>query len=62
MGEVVNLRMLRKRAARRTAAEEAAGNRLKHGRSKQERTLEAAQSAKARRDLDKHRVARGDGE
>jgi hypothetical protein len=61
MGEVVNLRMLRKRAARRKAAEQAVGNRQRHGRSKEERTLEAAKSAKAQRDLDKHHIARGDG-
>jgi hypothetical protein len=56
MGQVFNLRIARKRAARREAAEQAAQNRLTHGRAKAERRLDAAQSAKARRDLDGHRI------
>jgi Domain of unknown function (DUF4169) len=56
MGQIVNLRLARKRAQRRAAAEEAAENRSKHGRTKAERTLEAAQSAKTARDLDGHRL------
>ena len=51
MGEVVNLRRQRKRAAREREAAEAAGNRVLHGRSKAEREVEAA-----RRDLDERRL------
>jgi hypothetical protein len=56
MGQVVNLRTRRKRAVRQLAADKAAENRLKHGRSKTERVLEVARSAKADRDLDAHRL------
>jgi hypothetical protein len=56
MGQVFNLRIARKRAARREAADQAAESRLTHGRAKAERSRDAAQSAKARRDLDGHRI------
>ena len=61
MGHVVNLRTIRKQAKRRRAEQEAAGNRLAHGRSKSERSLQGAQSDKARKDLEHHRIERGDG-
>ena len=60
MGEIVNLRRARKQAARRLAEETAAANRLRHGRSKAERELEAARDAKAGRELDGHRLEPGD--
>jgi hypothetical protein len=60
MGQVVNLRNARKRAARQGADERAAQNRLKHGQAKTELMLEAARSAKAGRDLDGHRLEPGD--
>ena len=60
MGQVVNLRTARKRAARDKATEEAAAKRLQHGRPKSERALQAAQSEKARRNLDRHRIDTGD--
>ena len=40
MGQIVNLRTARKRAKRRQAEQEAARNRLAHGRPKAERTLQ----------------------
>ena len=61
MGEIVNLRNARKAAARRRDAAQAAENRLTHGRSKAERTLEEARAEKSRRELDAHRIETEDG-
>ena len=61
MGDVVNLRAARKQANRRQAEQEAAANRLVHGRSKKDRTLEQANSDKATMNLDHHRIETGDG-
>ncbi|MFI4960538.1 MAG: DUF4169 family protein [Hyphomicrobiales bacterium] len=36
-------------------------NRLAHGQLQHQRKLEAAQQAKASRDLDRHRIDKGDG-
>ncbi len=60
MGEVVNFRRARKKAARQLAERTASANRLRHGRSKAERELETKRTAKARRDLDRHRIETGD--
>jgi Domain of unknown function (DUF4169) len=60
MGEIVNLRKARKRAARQREDERAAANRVKHGRSKAERTLQSARSEKQRRLLDAHEIEPGD--
>jgi hypothetical protein len=60
MGEIVNLRRVRKQAKKRDEAEQAAANRIVHGRSKAERKLEAAHTAKADRYLDGHKIERGD--
>jgi hypothetical protein len=62
MAEFINLRRARKRMMRRQDAQGAAGNRLVHGRSKAERSLTEARSAKTRRDLDQRRVERGETE
>ena len=61
MAELVNLRIARKRAKRRQDDLRADGNRLVHGQPKHRRKLEAAQQAKASRDLDLHRIDKGDG-
>ena len=60
MGDVINLRGTRKRNNRLRDEQRAAANRLLHGRSKAERNLQAARDAKVRRDLEMHRVDRGD--
>jgi hypothetical protein len=60
MAEIVNLRSVRKRAARRQHEERAASNRLAYGTSKAERSLAETQSDKAQRHLDLHRVETGD--
>jgi uncharacterized protein DUF4169 len=61
MAEVVNLRRARKQMKRKQQAKEAEQNRLAHGRPKAERRLEKARAAKARRDLEAHRIGPGDG-
>src|SRR5215475_8026352 len=60
MGDIVNLRRARKKAERQLAERTASANRLRHGRSQAERELETKRDAKARRDLDRHRIERGD--
>lgn len=62
MGDVVNLRTARKQAKRRQADKEATSNKLAHGRSKAERTLDQSRSDKARQGLDQHRIETGDGQ
>lgn len=52
MGDVVNLRAVRKSVDRKQAAQKATGNAVKFGRSKAEKLLEAMQADKAKRDLD----------
>ena len=55
MGEVVNLRQVKKQAARKAARAKGDENAVKFGRSKAERELQEARTAKAERDLDSHR-------
>jgi hypothetical protein len=61
MGPVVNLRIARKRAKRRKAEQEAAANRLAHGRPKAEANLERSKRDKEERGLDQHRIPTGEG-
>jgi len=61
MAELVNLRAARKRAKKRQDDLRAAAKRLAHGQPQNRRKLEAAQQAKASRDLDRHRIDKGDG-
>lgn len=56
MSQVINLRIARKQAKRRQAEQEAAQNRLAHGRSPAEKQLDRAQSVQTRRKLDQHRI------
>ena len=60
MGEIVNLRKVRKRAAKQREDERAAANRALHGRTKAQRVLDAARSEKQGRDLEAHRIDTGD--
>ena len=60
MGEIVNLRRARKRVERQIAERDAAAKRLLHGRSKAERQISRKRQAKARSDLDRHRIETGD--
>lgn len=60
MGEVINLRKVRKQARKQQDAERAAANRLVHGRSKAERTLEARRTDRMHQQLDVHKIDTGD--
>ena len=55
MAEIVNLRQAKKQAVRKEARVKADANAVKFGRTKAEKSLEAAQADKARRDLEAHR-------
>jgi hypothetical protein len=52
MADVINLRQARKRKARQAAADRAADNRAKFGRTPAQKAQEAAAAAEARRKLD----------
>jgi hypothetical protein len=52
MAEILNLNRARKAKAKTDDKTRAAENRAKHGRSKIEKTLDAARADKLRRDLD----------
>ena len=60
MVEVFNLRAARKRAKRRDDETRAQANRIAHGRTKSENQLAATRRDKAHRNLDAHRIGRGD--
>ena len=60
MAEVINLRTVRKQAKRQKRDQTAQANRLAFGQPKHLRKLEAAQQAKASRDLDRRRIEKGD--
>ncbi|MBX9663476.1 DUF4169 family protein [Novosphingobium sp.] len=52
MAEIVNLRLARKAAARRSKEAEAAANRLAHGRTRTEREATRTEAERATRLLD----------
>ncbi|MDB5973952.1 MAG: hypothetical protein JWR07_712 [Nevskia sp.] len=52
MGEVINLNKARKRKARADAAAQAAENRARFGRTREQKQLDAAVTEEARRRLD----------
>lgn len=56
MTEIVNLRRARKDKARAEKADAAAANRVKFGRTKQEKDLARAQNAISNRNLDAARL------
>jgi hypothetical protein len=60
MGEVVNLRRFRKRAAKQREDERAAANRILHGRTRAQRLLETSRDEKACRDFDAHKMETGE--
>ncbi|MCG6121362.1 MAG: DUF4169 family protein [Microvirga sp.] len=59
-GEIVNLRLARKRKAREDAEAKAADNRVKFGRAKAEKSLSAARETLAEKKLEAHKRDRGD--
>ena len=60
MGDIINLRRFRKRAAKQLDDERAAANRTLHGRTKSQRVLEVAQKEKLHRDFDAHKIEKGE--
>jgi len=56
MGELVNLRQFRKRAARQQSEKQAAANRAQSGRTKSERAMEERRARRADDLLDQHRI------
>jgi hypothetical protein len=59
MGDVINLKRFRKRAARDQSAKQADANRARFGRTKSERALDEQRASRANDVLDQHRI---DGE
>jgi hypothetical protein len=62
MGEIINLRKVRKQARKQQDTERAAANRLLFGRSKTERVGQANRTAELNRRLDGHKIDSGDVE
>lgn len=60
MGDVVNLRTMRKRVTRQHKAEHAVEKRAIHGRSKTDRERDAAELDRSGKFLDQHRLETGD--
>ena len=60
MGEIVNLRTVRKRARRQQESSAAVVQRQQHGTPKAERSLYRAQEHEARRKLDQYRIESGE--
>lgn len=52
MAEIVNLRLVKKQRARDGAAQAAAENRIRHGRTGAEKAADRMEQARARRTLD----------
>jgi hypothetical protein len=60
MGDVVNLRRVRKRTTRKDEEALAAENRAVHGRSKGERQRAKEERGRAAQHLNQHRIETGD--
>ena len=58
MGDVINLNRFRKQKAKKERAKQAEQNRLKHGRTKTERDLEARRKQLEVRHIDGHKLDR----
>jgi hypothetical protein len=55
MGEIINLRRQKKRAARDQASRESEANRIRHGRTRAERLRDQEQNRRLNSVLDQHR-------
>lgn len=60
MPDIINLNRARKQKARADRKAEAAGNRVRFGRTRAEREAARAVAEKAGRDIDAHRIEPGD--
>jgi uncharacterized protein DUF4169 len=56
MGDLVNLKRFRKRAAQEQSEQQAAANRARFGRTRAERERDTAQTSRADHVLDQHRI------
>ena len=56
MGDLVNLKRFRKRAAREEVVKQAEANRMAFGRTKAERTLDDQRASRAETLLNQHRI------
>ena len=56
MGEIINLKRFKKRAARDASEQQAAANRAQFGRTKSERAMEERRARRADDLLDQHRI------
>lgn len=62
MADIVNLRKARKQAKRKTEEKTAQQNRALYGRTRAERSADAARRETLNRTLDGHLIERGEGE
>ena len=60
MGDVVNLKRVKKRNEREQSAKQADANRARYGRTKSERALDENRKDRASQVLDQHRIDDGD--
>jgi Domain of unknown function (DUF4169) len=60
MGDVVNLKRVKKRNEREASAKQADANRARFGRTKSERALDESTKDRASQVLDQHRIDGGD--
>jgi len=60
MGDIVNLKRFKKRAARADLAKQAEANRARFGRTKSERASDEQRAERASDLLDQHRIDGGD--
>ena len=60
MGDVINLKRVKKRNEREASAKQADANRARFGRTKSERALDEQQKDRAGNLLDQHRIDGGD--
>jgi len=56
MGDLINLKQIRKRIGREDAAKQAETNRARFGRTKGERQRDELRASQASRTLDQHRI------
>jgi Domain of unknown function (DUF4169) len=56
MGELINLKKFKKRAAREQAEQQASRNRTRFGRTRAERTRDELYTSRAESFLDQHRI------
>jgi hypothetical protein len=60
MGDIINLKRIKKRQEREQAAKQADANRARFGRTKSERSGEELRADRANALLDQHRIDGGD--